>query len=228
MVKVKLTLVSSLRALTHNPSHLSSLCFSIEANNNKVFCFWSFWFCLFFFLLWPHYTAYGILVPQPRIEPIPSAMKAWSPNHWASREAIGKICFKKLKKCYDALLLLLNHSVVSNSLRPHGLQHARLPGPSLSPRICSNSCPFSQWCHPTILSFVIPVSSFPQSFPASESFPVSQLFASGGQSIGVSASASVLPMNIQGWFPLGLTGLISLLSKGLSRVFSSTTVWNHY
>ena len=109
---------------------------------------------------------------------------------------------------------------MSSSLRPHGLQHTRLPCPSLSPRICSNSSPLSWWYHLLILC---PHFSFcPQSLPASESFPMSWLFASGGQSIG--ALASVLPMNIQGWFPLGLTGLISLQSKGLSRVFSNTTV----
>ena len=101
---------------------------------------------------------------------------------------------------------------------------ARLPCPSSSPRPCSNSCPLSQWCHPTISFSVIPFSSCLQSFPESGSFPMSQFFASGGQSIGVSASASVLPMNIQDWFPLGLTGMISLQSKGLSRVFSNTTV----
>ena len=103
------------------------------------------------------------------------------------------------------------------------LQHARLPCPSLSTRVCSNSCPFSQWCHPTISSSVVPFSSRLQSFPAARSFPVSQLFASGGQSIGASGSTSVLPMNIQDWFPLGLTGLISLLSKRLARIFSSTS-----
>ena len=109
----------------------------------------------------------------------------------------------------------------------HGLQHARLPCPSPTPRACSNSCPSSWWCYPTISSSVFPFSSHLQSFPASGSFPMSQFFASGGQSIGVSASASVLPMNIQDWFPLGLTGLISLQSKGLSRVFSNTTVQKH-
>ena len=98
---------------------------------------------------------------------------------------------------------------MSDSLQPHGLQHTRFPCPSLSPGVCSNSCPLSWWCHPTISSCVIPFSSFPQSFPASGSFPVSQLFASCGWSIGITASAWVLPMNIQGWFPLGLTGLIS-------------------
>ena len=123
--------------------------------------------------------------------------------------------------------MLFSHSFMSNSLLPHGLQQDRLPCPSPSPRVCSNSCPLSQWCHPTISSSVVPISSHLQSFPASGSFPMSWLFPSGGQSIGASASASVLPKNIQGWFPLGQTGLNSLLSKGLSRVFSSTTVQNH-
>ena len=116
---------------------------------------------------------------------------------------------------------------MSQSLRPHGLQHTWLPCPLPTPGACSNSCPSSQWCHPTISSSAIPFSSCLQSFPASGSFPVTQFFASGGQSIGASASASVLPVNIQDWFPLGLTGLISLQSKGLSRVFSNTTVQKH-
>ena len=116
---------------------------------------------------------------------------------------------------------------MSNSLRPHGLQHTRLSCPSAIPWACSNSCPLSQWCHQTILSSVIPFSSHLQSFPASGSFPISQFFTSGGQSIGVSASASVLPMNIQDWFPLGWTGWISLQSEGLSGVFSNTTVQKH-
>ena len=120
----------------------------------------------------------------------------------------------------------LSNSVVSDSLRHHGLQHARLPCPSSTPGACSNSCPSSRWCHPTVPSSVIPFSC-PQSFPASGSFAMSQFFTSGGQSFGVSASASVLPMNIQGWFPLGLIGWITLLSKGLSRVFSNTTVQKH-
>ena len=120
-----------------------------------------------------------------------------------------------------------SHSVVSNSLWLHGLQHARLPCPSPTPGAYSNSCPSHQWCHPTISSSFIPFSSHLRSFSASGSFPVSQFFASGGQSIGVSASASVLPMNIQDWFPLGSTGWISLNSKGLSRVFSNTTVQKH-
>ena len=126
----------------------------------------------------------------------------------------------------EDFLVEFSHSVVSDSLWPHGLQHARLPCPSPTPGAYSNSSPSSLWCHPTILSSVIPFSSCLQSFPASRSFPMSQLFASGGQSIGVSASASVLPMNIQGWFPLGWTGRISLQSKGLSRVFSNTQFKN--
>ena len=120
-----------------------------------------------------------------------------------------------------------SRSVVSNSLRPHGLQRPRLPCLSPTPETCSNSCPSSQWCHPAISSSVVPFSSCPQSFPASRSFQMSQLFTWGGQSIGVSASTSVLPMNIQDWFPLEWTDWISLQSKGFSRVFSNTTVQKH-
>ena len=118
-------------------------------------------------------------------------------------------------------------SVVSDSLWPYGLQHTRLPCPSPTPRAYSNSSPSSRWCHPTISSSVIPFSSHLKTLPASGSFPVSQFFASGGQSTGVAASASVLSMNIQDWFPLGWTGLISLQCKRLSRVFSNTTVQKH-
>ena len=115
----------------------------------------------------------------------------------------------------------------SDFLWPHGLQHARLPCPSPTPGAYSNSCPLSGWCHPTISSSLVPFFSCLRSFPASGSFPMSQFFISGGQSIGASASASVLPMNIQDWFPLGWTGWISLQSKGLSTVFSNTTVQKH-
>ena len=118
-------------------------------------------------------------------------------------------------------------SVVSNSLWPHGLQHVTFPCPSPAPGACSNSYPSSQWCHPTISSSAIPFSSCLQSFPESGSFSMSQFFQSDGQSIGASASASALPVNSKDWFPLGLTGLISLPSKGLSRVFSNTTVQKH-
>ena len=118
-----------------------------------------------------------------------------------------------------------SRSVMSDSLRPHGLQHTRPLCPSPTARVYPNSCPLSQWCYPTISSSV--VSSHLKSFPASGSFLMSQFFASGGQGIGVSTSVSVLPMNIQDWFPLGWTGWISLKSKGLSRVFSNTTVQKH-
>ena len=137
-----------------------------------------------------------------------------------------EIVWRNLKGVFQSVQF--SHSVMSDSLRPHGLQHARPPCPSPTPRDYSNSCPLSQWCHPTISSSVIPFSSRFQSFPASGSFQMSQSFSpSGGQSIGVSASASVLLMNSQDWFPLGRTGWISLLSRGLSRVFTNTTVQKH-
>ena len=120
-----------------------------------------------------------------------------------------------------------SHSVMSDSLWPHGLQHARLPCSSPTLGAYSNSCPLSQWCHPTISSSVIPFFSHHPSFPASGSFPVSQFFTSGGQIIRASASASILPTNIQDWFRLRPTGLISLQSKGLSRFFSNTKVQKH-
>ena len=124
------------------------------------------------------------------------------------------------------MMLLFSYLVVSDFLRPHILKHTRLLCPSPSPKVCPNSCPLHRWCHPAIFSSVVPFCSCLQSFPASGSFPLSRLFPSGGQSIG--ASASVIPTNIQDWFPLGWTGWISLLSKGLSRVFSSTTVQKHH
>ena len=146
-------------------------------------------------------------------------------SHWLNSALFTHIVsYNPLVKDFT----LLQFSSVTQScptLWPHGLQHARLPCPSPTPTACSNSYP--SWCHPTISSSVIPFSSCLQSFPASGSFPMSQPFAWGGQSIGVSASASVLPMNIQDWFPLGLTGLISLYFKGLSRVFTKTTVQKH-
>ena len=120
-----------------------------------------------------------------------------------------------------------SRSIMSDSLQPHELQHARPPCPSPTPEVYSNSCPSSQWCYPAISSSVVPFSSWLQSFPASVSFQMSQFFSSGGPSIEVSASTSVRPRNIQDWFPLGWTGWISLLSKGLSRVFSNTTVQKH-
>ena len=120
------------------------------------------------------------------------------------------------------LLLLFSYSVVPSSWRPHGLKHTRLPCPSLSPRVSSNSCPLCQWCHPTISSSIMPFFSCLQSFPDLESSPMSQLLAWGGQIIAVSASSSVLPTNIPAWFPLQLTGMISLLSRGLSSLLSTT------
>ena len=137
-------------------------------------------------------------------------------DRWMDKEIVVHI--------HNEILLLFSHSIMSKSLQPHGLQHTRLPCPSPSPRTCSNSCPLSQRCHP---SSVIPFSFCLQSFPASGSFLMSWLFTSGGQSIGASASASVFPMIIQDWFPLGWNGWISLQSKGLSRVFSNTTVQKH-
>ena len=144
---------------------------------------------------------------------------------WSTKKSV--LGFPMVSFCQEGASFFgsvqLSCSVVSNAV-PHGLQHASRPCPSPTPRDCSNSCPSSWWCHPTFSSSVIPFCSCPQSFPASGSFQMSQLFASGGQSIRGSASASVLPMNIQDWFPLGLTGWNSLQSKGLLRVFSNTTV----
>ena len=140
-------------------------------------------------------------------------------------------CFCNLNECQKYNIewekpcsVQFSHSFMSDTLQPHGLQHARFPCPSPAPGAYSNSCLSNQWCHPTISSSVIPFSSCPQSFPASGSFPMSQFFTSGGQNIGVSASTSVLPMTIQDSFPLEWIGWIFLLSKGLSRVFSNTTV----
>ena len=146
----------------------------------------------------------------------------------ASRNVRNKFVFFISHPVYDILFVLLSHSVVSDSLRPQGLQHARLSCPSPSPGACSNSCPLSQWCHSTISSSVVPFSSCVQSFPESGSFPMSQLFTLGRWPKYWSFSISpVLPRNFQGWFPLGWTGWISLQSKGLSRIFSSNTVRKH-
>ena len=144
----------------------------------------------------------------------------------------SEICILFHRKCCDSTCpqfssVQFSRSVVSDSLQPHEPQHSWPPCPSPTPRIYSNSCPLSRWCHPTISSSVIPLSSCLQSFPASGSFQMSQFFRSGGQSIGVSALAFVLPKNTQDWSPLEWTGWISLLSKGLSRVFSNTTVQKH-
>ena len=136
-------------------------------------------------------------------------------------------CCQEWLKAWKVASVQFSRSVLSDFLRLHESQHARPPCQSQTPGVYSNSCPSSQWCHPAISSSVIPFSSCSQSLPASGSFPISQLFAWSGQSIGVSASASVLPMNIQDWFPLGWTSWISFQSKGLSRVFSNITVQKH-
>ena len=146
---------------------------------------------------------------------------------WQPMSPLASVVWNGIGWLLDTQFHLMAFSSVAQScptLRPHGLQHTRPPCPSPTPGAYSNSCPLSRWCHPTISSSVIPFSSCLRSFPASGSFPMCQFFASGGQSIGVSASASVLAMNIQDWFPLGWTGWISLLSKELSRVFCNTTV----
>ena len=145
----------------------------------------------------------------------------------------SSISFISILKFLEYGIGLLPHSVqfsrsvLSDSLRPHESQHTRPPCPSPTPGVYPNPCPLSRWCHPAISSSVVPFFSCPQSFPASGSFPMSQLFTWGGQSTGVSASASVLPTNTQDWSPLGWTGWISLLSMGLSRVFSNTTIQKH-
>ena len=162
----------------------------------------------------------GLPCPSPRnllnpgIEPRSTALQV---DSWPSEPSMKLL----------TLVRQFSHSIMSDSLWPHGLQHTRLLYPSSTPGACSNLCPLSQWCHPTISSSAAPFSFCPQSLPASEPFPMSQFFTSCGQSIGLSSSASVLPMSIQDWFPLGWTGWISLQSKGLSRVFSNTTVQKH-
>ena len=163
-----------------------------------------------------------ILIGRPDVEA--QALVLWPPDakSWLIKKDpdAGKDWRQKEKGTTEDEMIGWHH-------QPNGLQHTRLPCPSPTPRACSNSCPSSQWCHPTISSSAIPFSSCLQSFPASGSFQMSQFFTSSGQSIRASPSASFLPMNIQDWFPLGLTGWISLLSKRLSRVFSNTTVQKH-
>ena len=151
----------------------------------------------------------------------------WNRNYFCTNPVLQQCSFLSFDNCTVVCSVQFSHSVVSDSMRPHEPQHARPPCPSQTSRVHPNPCPLSRWCHPTISSSVVPFSSCPQSFPASGSFPMSQLFTWGGQSTEVSASASALPMNTQNWSPLGWTGWISLQSKGLSRVFSDTTVQKH-
>ena len=164
------------------------------------------------------------------VDTLPSEPPGMSINSHKYRQIVAGVIlgiFWILKKIFPIHSVQFSCSIMSNSLRPYVVQRARPPCPLPTPRAYSSSCPLSQWCHPTISSTVIPFSSCPQSFPASGSFPMSQIFTSDGQSIGVSASASVLPMNIQDWFLLGWTGWISLQAKGSSRVFSNTIVQKH-
>ena len=167
-----------------------------------------------------------------QVNPCPHTGSLLPPSMYAILRAVQsvgapKLCLKPtlfFQQTFQFSSVQFSYSVMSDSLRPHESQHARPPCPSATPGVYTDSRPSSRWCHPTISSSVVPFSSCSQSLPASGSFPMSQLFSWGGQSTGVSASASVLPMNTQDWSPLGWTGWISLQSKGLSRVFSNTTV----
>ena len=183
-----------------------------------------------FLRTWGH--TFEIYASRRIVTPLPISMGEKEPTFSMQAVLLQVVMLSPIVKTKERPLTLFSsvqfsHSVVSNSLWPHGPQNARLPCPSPTPGVYPNSCPLSQRCHPTISSSVVPFSSCPQSFLASGSFPMSQLFASGSQSIGVSASASVLPMNTQDCSPLGWTGWISLQSKGLSRVFSNITVQKH-
>ena len=169
---------------------------------------------------------YFVIIPLPYIFLSCSLTVTWQlDNHSQNSPSSSSPPTSLSFHCFT-LSVQFNHSVVSDSLRPHEPQHARPPCPSPTPRVYPNSCPLSRWCHLTISSSVIPFSSCLQSFPISGSFQMSQIFASGGQNIGVSASTSILPMNTQDWFPLGWTGWVHQC-KGLSRVFSNTTVQKH-
>ena len=179
-----------------------------------------------------HWVSDAIQPSHPLSFPSPPALSLFQHQglfKWvSSSHQVAKVLEFQLQHIYIYISSVqFSHSVVSNSLRTHGLQHTRPPCPSPTPGPYSNSCPLSRWCHPTISSSVVPYSSCFQSFPASGSFPMKQIFSSGGQNIRASASASVLRMNIQDWSPLGWTGWISLQSKGLSSVFSNTTVEKH-
>ena len=189
-------------------------------------------------LMWKIFSRFKLIIPTSANPSFSHSLLHFEPWYWGFKSIVESLkcaisqhnrCFlsKMFSDCTIFSSVQFSHSVMSNSLWPHEPQHARPPCPSPTPGVHPNPCPLSRWCHPTISSSVIPFSSCPQSFPASGSFQMSQLFASDGQSTGVSASASVLPMNTQDWSPLGWTGWISLQSKGLSRVFSNTTVQKH-
>ena len=171
---------------------------------------------------WP---AYRFLKRQVRWSDIPISFRIFHSLLWSTQSKALAWSIKQKRLIFSSVQF--SRLVISDSLRPHEPQHTRPPCPSPTPSVHPNPCPSSQWCHPTISSSVVPFSSCPQLFPASGSFQMSQLFTSGGQSSGVSALASVLPMNTQDWSPLGWTGWISLQSKGLSRVFSNTTIQKH-
>ena len=165
---------------------------------------------------------------EERIITFPNSMACWF-HGWVRQGASSQNCIQMYSCTFAQKVpsVLFSHSIMSDSLWSRGLQHASLLCPSPTPGACSNSCPSSRWCHPIISSSVVRFFSCLQSFPASGSFQISQFLASGSQSIGVSTSTSVLPVNIQDWFPLRLTDLIFLQSKGFSRVFCNTTVWKH-
>ena len=165
-------------------------------------------------------TACGIYFPTRDWTSVP-CIERWILNHWTTRVVQYKMTFEYYVQFGS---IQFSRWVVSDSLRPHEPQYTRPPCLSPTPIVHPNPCPLSRWCHPTISSSVVPLSSCPQSFPVSGSFPMSQFLTSGGQSIGVSTSPSLLPINIQDWFSLGLTGWICFLSKWLSRIFSNTTV----
>jgi len=173
-------------------------------------------------------AAYYSAIPKSHYATSPGLIHTWVfPVFYCYNNATTKHLVHVYRHSFSSISVQFSHSVMSDSLRSHEVQHARPPCPSPTPGVHPNSGPSSQWCHPAISSSVVPFSSCPQSLPASQSFPMSQLFAWGGQSIGVSALASVLPKNIQDWSPLEWTGWISSQFKGLSRVFSNTTVQKH-
>ena len=176
---------------------------------------------------WPHGTAVFWLALKVQFSSVQFSCSVIEPKELLSPTLCDPTTTAPQASLGSVQSVQFSHSVVSHSLQPHELQHIRPPCPSPTPGVYSNSCPSSQWCYPAISSSVVPFSSCPQSLPASGSFPTSQLFTLGGQSIGVSASASVLPMNTQDWSLLGWNGWLSLQSKGLSRVFSNTTVQKH-